>query len=120
MTLDEYDAFCAALPGSAFVTQWGGAHVWKIGGKVYAMARGDAREEVAVSFKTTPMAFEILSDAPGCRPAPYLASRGMKWIQRFGPETLDDDGLRAHLEESRLLVAQGLTKRARRELGLEG
>ncbi|MGG7566202.1 MmcQ/YjbR family DNA-binding protein [Rhodovulum sp. DZ06] len=118
MTLDEFDAFCAALPHSTFVRQWGDAHVWKIGGKVYAMGRSGEDGEVMVTFKATEMGFEILSDAPGCRPAPYMASRGLKWIQRTGPETLGDAELKAHVEESRRMVGAKLSKAKRAELGL--
>jgi len=38
MELDEYNAFCAALPATTTVVQWGGAHVWKVGGKMFAVA----------------------------------------------------------------------------------
>ena len=39
MTLDEYNAFCASLPAASHVVQWGGAHVCKVGGKVFAHRR---------------------------------------------------------------------------------
>ena len=38
MTLDEYNGFCASLAATTHVVQWGGAHVWKVGGKVFAIA----------------------------------------------------------------------------------
>jgi predicted DNA-binding protein (MmcQ/YjbR family) len=41
----------------------------------------------------------------------------MKWIQRYTPETLSDDDLKVYLEGSHKLVAAGLTKKLRRELG---
>ena len=47
----------------------------------------------------------------------FLASRGMKWIQRTGPETLNDDALRDYLANSHRLVASGLPKRVQKELG---
>ncbi|RUU07854.1 MmcQ/YjbR family DNA-binding protein, partial [Mesorhizobium sp. M6A.T.Ca.TU.002.02.2.1] len=28
MTLDDYNSFCASLPSTTHVVQWGGAHVW--------------------------------------------------------------------------------------------
>jgi predicted DNA-binding protein (MmcQ/YjbR family) len=118
MTLAEYNAFCATLPATTHVVQWGGAHVWKIGGKVFAIAGWSDREALAVTFKVSEMAFDILREQPGCRPAPYLASRGMKWIQRRTDETMDDAALRDYLRESRRLVVLGLTKKARAELGL--
>lgn len=122
MTLDDYNRFCASLPHASHVVQWGGAHVWKVGGKVFAIGGWSAPESdgetLAVTFKCSPAAFDILGEQPGLRPAPYLASRGMKWIQRQTNETMDDAALRDYLAESHRLVAQGLTKKLRREMGL--
>ena len=59
------------------------------------------------------MAFEILSDSPGLRPAPYMASRGLKWIQQYEQPGLSDDSLRDHIRASYDLVAAGLTRKAR-------
>jgi predicted DNA-binding protein (MmcQ/YjbR family) len=118
MILEEYNSFCASLPAATHVVQWGGAHVWKVGGKVFAIAGWSGGSELAVTFKVSEMAFDILREQPGCRPAPYLASRGMKWIQRQTAESMDDGALRDYLRESRRLVVAGLTKKARLELGL--
>ena len=73
---------------------------------------------MAVSFKCSPMGFDILREQPGLRPAPYLASRGMKWIQWLTGESMPDDALRDYLAESHRLAAAGLTKRVQAELGL--
>ena len=51
MTLDGYDAFCAGLPATSSVVQWGGGHVWKVGGKVFAIARTDDGVALSVTFK---------------------------------------------------------------------
>ncbi|WP_340691798.1 MmcQ/YjbR family DNA-binding protein [Hyphomonas sp.] len=118
MTLDAFTAFCKSLPQSTYVCQWGGSHVWKIGGKVYAIAGDDNGEITGVSFKVTPIAFHILKEQPGCRGAPHLASRGMKWIQRTSAETMSDDELLTYLRDSYRLVAAGLTKKLQKELGL--
>ncbi|MGY6247004.1 MmcQ/YjbR family DNA-binding protein [Bosea thiooxidans] len=118
MSPAAYNAFCAALPATSHVVQWGGADVWKVGEKVFAIARAQEDGEMAVSFKCSRMAFDILSEQPGLRPAPYLASRGMKWIQWLTPESMPDDALQDYLRESHRLVAAGLTKRLRAELGL--
>jgi predicted DNA-binding protein (MmcQ/YjbR family) len=40
MTYEEFNAFCRALPATTYVVQWGGSHVWKVGGKVFAIASG--------------------------------------------------------------------------------
>jgi predicted DNA-binding protein (MmcQ/YjbR family) len=123
MTLSDYNSFCAALLQTNHVIQWGGAHVWKVGGsagsKVFAVAGWqDEGEPLAVTFKCSPLAFELLKEMEGCRPAPYLASRGMLWIQRTRDADLDDAGLLEYLRESHRLAALNLTKKARRELGL--
>ena len=118
MTLDEFTAHCKSLPHSTYVCQWGGSHVWKIGGKVYAIAGDDNGEITGVSFKVTPIAFHILKEQPGCRGAPHLASRGMKWIQRTGDETMSDAELLTYIRDSYRLVAAGLTKKLQKELGL--
>jgi predicted DNA-binding protein (MmcQ/YjbR family) len=119
MTLDEYNAFCASLHSTTHVVQWGGAHVWKVGGKVFAIAGWSAGDGLAVTFKCSDIAYDVLKDQPGLRPAPYLASRGMKWIQRQTAVTMDDEALKDYLRESRRLVALNLTRKARSELGLE-
>ena len=123
MKLDAYNRFCGALPATSHVVQWGGAHVWKVGGKVFAIGgwNGGPAEETAelfVTFKVTELAYDILKEQPGCRPAPYLASRGMKWIQRMSGESLDDNALQDYLKESHRIVASGLSKKKRVELGL--
>ena len=118
MTLDEFDRFCAALPHSTHVVQWGDASVWKIGGKVYAIGGWNESEELAVTFKCAPMSFAILKDQPGLRPAPYLASRGLSWIQRFDSSSMDDAALMDYLAESRRLAASGLPKKLQIELRL--
>lgn len=118
MTLDEYNAYCASLPAATHVVQWGGAHVWKVGGKVFAIGGWDDGAELFVTFKCSQMSFDLLKEQPGCRPAPYLASRGMSWIQRFGDDALDDAALKDYLAESHRLAAARLTRRVRREIGL--
>ena len=118
MTYDDYDAFCASLPATTKVVQWGGAHVWKVGGKVFAIAGWSDGDTPFVTFKCAPAAFEILKEQPGLRPAPYLASRGMSWIQRTGDDAMSDEDLRAYISESHRLVVAGLTKKLRKELGL--
>lgn len=120
MRLEDYNAFCASLPHATHVVQWGGAHVWKVGGKVFAIAGWSDGEALAVTFKCSDAAYDILKEQPGLRPAPYLASRGMTWIQRRTAQTMDDAALKDYIAESHRLVASGLPKKVQRELGLAG
>jgi predicted DNA-binding protein (MmcQ/YjbR family) len=117
MIRDELTAFCAALPHATHVVQWGNADVYKIGGKVFAIV-GLGQSGDTITFKTSHMAFEILSDSPGLRPAPYMASRGLKWIQQFEKPGLSDESLRDHIRASYDMVAAGLTRKLRASLGL--
>ena len=117
MTYEEFNEFCRALPVTTYVVQWGGSHVWKVGGKVFAIG-GWAIDQASFTFKVSDIAYEMLKEAPGLRPAPYLASRGMKWIQHFAEPGLPDDALCEYIRRSHLIVSQGLSKKKRRELGL--
>jgi len=117
MTYEEFNAFCRGLPATTYVVQWGGSHVWKVGGKVFVIG-GWQDGEAAFTFKVSPLSYEILKGQPGLRPAPYLASRGLKWIQHFAMPGLDDSALRDYIGQSHAIVSQGLSKKKRIELGL--
>ena len=117
MTYEEFNAFCRNLPATTHVVQWGGADVWKVGGKVFAIG-GWGEEDARFTFKVSEISYQVLKDQPGLRPAPYLASRGLSWIQHYGEPGLTDDELRQYLSHSHQLVALGLSKKKRRELGL--
>jgi predicted DNA-binding protein (MmcQ/YjbR family) len=117
MTHEKFNVFCRALPATTYVVQWGGSHVWKVGGKVFAIASGQ-NNKWSFTFKVSDVAYEMLKDQPGLRPAPYLASRGMKWIQHFAKPGLSDAALRDYIRQSHFIVAQGLSKKRRVALGL--
>ncbi len=93
MTYDEFNAFCRARPATTYVVQWGGSHVWKVGGKVFAIG-GWQDDAPRFTFKVSEFSYELLKEQPGLRPAPYLASRGLKWIQQFARPGLSDVELR--------------------------
>ena len=122
ITLRKYNAFCDSLPATSHVVQWGGAHVWKVGGpagKVFAIGWFERGHHPGISFKVSDIGWEILRDAPGCIPAPYMASRGMKWIQSNDQPGLSTAELKAYLRTSHALAAENLTKKARKAFGLE-
>ena len=117
MTYEQFNKLCGAMAGTTYVMQWGGSHVWKVGGKVFAIGGWDTGT-AAITFKTSDIAFEMLSTQPGLRPAPYLASRGLKWIQHYDKPGLSNAELARYLRDSYRLVAQGLSKKKRAELGV--
>ncbi|WP_371223039.1 MmcQ/YjbR family DNA-binding protein [Roseovarius sp. 2305UL8-3] len=117
MTRDEFNSFCATLKATTHVVQWGNADVWKVGGKVFGICGWNKGKDAFV-FKASPLAYEVLQDQPGIRPAPYLASRGMKWLQVYDDPGLSDTELKEHLIASYEMVVAKLTRKLRAELGL--
>lgn len=89
MTPAKFNASCRTLPCAFHVVQWGNTDVWKVGGevegkieaKLFAVGFFSSGKHAGITFKVSDIAWEVLRDAPGLRPAPYLASRGMKWMQ---------------------------------------
>jgi len=118
MTRDDYNSFCATLPAATHVVQWSNSDVWKVCGKVFAVC-GWADDQPAFTFKVSDIAWEILPTMPGLRPAPYLASRGMKWVQHYAEPGLSDEELKNHITASYDMVKAKLTKKLRAELGLD-
>ena len=117
MTRDEFNAFCGAMRATSHVVQWGNADVWKVGGKVFAVCGWNEGKD-AFTFKAGDIAFEVLQQQPGIRPAPYLASRGMKWLQVYEEGAMSDATLKEHIVMSYDLVVAGMSKKKRGELGL--
>jgi predicted DNA-binding protein (MmcQ/YjbR family) len=116
MTREDYDVFCKSLPHATHIVQWGDASVWKIGGKVFAIGGWSGGDEFAVSFKCSKTSFAILSELPGLRPAPYLASRGLLWMQRIDARSLSDHDLTEYVRQSYAMVLAGLPKRTQAAL----
>ncbi|RMA41260.1 MmcQ/YjbR family DNA-binding protein [Rhodophyticola porphyridii] len=117
MTRDQFNRFCAGLKATSHVVQWGNADVWKVGEKVFAICGWNDGQD-AFTFKVGKIAFEVLGGEPGIRPAPYLASRGMTWLQVYEDGAMSDEMLHEHIEESYRLVVAGMTKKRRAELGV--
>jgi predicted DNA-binding protein (MmcQ/YjbR family) len=109
-----FDAFVKSLPGTSFVDQWG-SHVAKVGDKVFTLLSGDG-DQTRVVAKCTEESFEILTALEGISQAPYFAKR--KWVEIQATAPLSDDEMNHYLTRSYQLVAAGLTKKLRQELGI--
>ena len=119
MTYETFNDFCRSLQCVSYVMQWGDSHVWKVGGKVFAIGGWENADKPAFTFKTSKSDFHFLSDEPGYRPAPYFASRGMMWIQQYdAPDSEEEEELIYYLKESYRIVSLGLSKKKQKELGL--
>jgi predicted DNA-binding protein (MmcQ/YjbR family) len=117
MNRDEFNQFCKDMTATTHVVQWGNADVWKVGGKVFAICGWNDGPD-AFTFKVSDIAFEVLPETPGIRPAPYMASRGLKWLQHYAEPGLSDTELKTHIALSYDMVAAKLTKKLRSELGI--
>lgn len=96
--------------------QWGGASVWKVGGKIFAVcAPWGGGPHDKISFKCSPLAFRILREQPGIAPAPYLARA--EWVQVQEPDALTDTEIRRYIAEAYAIVSAKLTRAVRKELG---
>ena len=80
------------------------------------MAWFETGHEPGITFKVSDIGWEVLRDAPGCRPAPYMASRGLKWIQSYAKPGLSKGELKGYLRASYAMVAQALPRRVRSAL----
>lgn len=118
MTYEEFNALCESLPATTHVVQWGNADVWKVGAKVFAIGGWEKSATPAFTFKVSEQNYYFLEVKPGYRPAPYLAARGMKWIQQFDASAAEDEALEYYIRESHRIVSSGLTKKKQKELGL--
>jgi len=118
MTYEEFNKFCGSLLATSYVQQWGNSHVWKVDAKVFAIGGWEKSDLPAFTFKTSKLDFEVLKVQEGFRPAPYMASRGMIWIQLFDPTECDDEELQHYIEESYRIVSTGLSVKRQKELGL--
>lgn len=113
MTRIGFEAFILTLPKATLVRQWRDDSVAKIGGKVFALLDRDPGE---VWLKVSDMAYELLTELDGVRPAPYFARAG--WVAISAESPLGGDEVEAYIREAHRIVAGKLTRKTRAELGL--
>jgi predicted DNA-binding protein (MmcQ/YjbR family) len=112
LTRDEVEAYARGLRAVTKVVQWGGADVYKVGGKVFAVVGF----ENGLAFKVSEIGFVVLTDegGPG-RQAPYFAKGHWVIVDIDGTDIEDAAGW---IATSHSLIAAKLTKAAKAELGL--
>ena len=111
MTPQSFHTLAMALPGATHVVQWGGAHVYKVGGRIFAI-----QSDGSVSFKASDLAYEVMIETGMARPAPYLARA--KWVAMDDLPAIDADDMAGWLANAHALVAAKLTRAQRSALGL--
>ena len=108
-----FDAALAALPGVTFVDQWE-ARIAKVGGKVFCLLSDAAPHRLV--FKCGEGSFDILTALDGVEQAAYFAKR--QWVSVTQGSELSEDDLVAYATRSHPLIAKGLTRKLRAELGI--
>ena len=116
MSPDAFDRACLALPGAILSIQWGDDHVFKVGGKMFAVRGSGVTLGGGVSFKASDVAFEVLTESGQAAPAPYLARA--KWVHFADLDALDAEEVADWVTTAHGLIAAKLTRKARAELGL--
>ena len=108
-----FDEALGGLPGVSFVDQWD-ARVAKVGGKVFCLLSDAAPHRLV--FKCGEQSFDILTALDAVEQAAYFAKR--QWVSVTEGAPLSEDDLAAYIARSHALIASGLTKKLRAELGI--
>jgi predicted DNA-binding protein (MmcQ/YjbR family) len=116
MTLERFRQICLKQPGATEQIQWGADLVFKVGGKMFAVACTDAAypNAKACSFKADDESFAELCERDGVVPAPYLARA--KWVALDTWSALPDREIGELVGRSYTLVRAGLTRKAQAAL----
>jgi predicted DNA-binding protein (MmcQ/YjbR family) len=113
MTLEKFRKICLSFPAATEQIQWGADLVFKVGGKMFAVAATEPSSH-AVSFKCSDEGFAELLERDGVSPAPYMARAKWVALERF--DTLPDREVQDRLAEAYRLVFTKLTKKAQSEV----
>src|SRR5258708_40128043 len=108
MNIDQLRKLCLSFPGTTEQIQWGDNLLFKVGGKMFAVA---ALEPAAVwmSLKAKPENFAELTERPGIIPAPYRARA--KRIALESQDSLPAAEIAGLLRESDHLVLSNLPRK---------
>jgi len=114
MGIDWLREFCLSLPHTTEQIQWKDDLVFKVGGKMYAVAAFEPGA-LWVSLKCSDEDFAELTERPGVVPAPYLARA--HWIAIESETTLARAEMAQLLSRAHALVLAKLPKKTRASLG---
>jgi predicted DNA-binding protein (MmcQ/YjbR family) len=115
MNIDQLRELCLSFPGTTEQIQWGDHLLFKVGGKMFAIASLEPAD-VWLSLKASPEKFVGLTERPGVIPAPYLARA--KWIALQSQEALPKHELAELLRESYDMVLAKLPQKALQAISL--
>lgn len=108
MNIEKLRKHCLKLRGATEQIQWGADLVFKVGGKMFAVASTEPESGHRLSFKCTDEGFAELLEQHGIVPAPYMARA--KWVALERWDALPDAEIEARVRTSYDLVFAKLTK----------
>jgi predicted DNA-binding protein (MmcQ/YjbR family) len=117
MNIDWVRDYCKKMPHATESVQWGDDLVFKVGGKMFAVAVL-VPAKVWLSFKCSPEEFAELTERPGIIPAPYSAR--YHWVALETQDALALAELEQLLRQSYRLVVEKLPKKASAALSATG
>ena len=116
MRYAEVRAHLLSLPGATVTVQWGADHVFKVGGKMFAVMGPESARPHRIAFKASDESFHILTQQKDIMPAPYLARA--HWVYMKKLDALSSRELKAYLARAHAIIASGLPKKTQAALGL--
>jgi len=112
----DVEAFCLALPGATLDHPFGDSHVFKVGGKMFALIAMDGKRPSGLWFKAGEASYHILIEQEGISPCPYLARA--HWVAVEPLKVLKPSEIKTYLARAHGLIANRLSKKKRAELGI--
>src|SRR5260221_11921454 len=113
MDVERLRRLCLSFPKATEEVQWGDDLLFKIGGKMFAVAPLEPGPNW-ISFKCSPETFAELVERPGVIPAPYLARA--YWVALETHNAIAPKELNAILRQAYDLVFAKLPKKTQAEL----
>jgi predicted DNA-binding protein (MmcQ/YjbR family) len=114
MDIESARSFCLSLPAATEGIQWDNDLLFRIGGKMFAVAALDPASPNRLSFKCSPEKFEEMIELDGIIPAPYMARNKWVSLQRF--DALSDGEVKSLIKNSYEMVFAKLPKKVQAEL----
>jgi predicted DNA-binding protein (MmcQ/YjbR family) len=113
MDIDRLRKLLAGLPGATEQIQWEHNLVFKVGGKMFAVAPLESMQ-VQLCFKCSDEDFADLIERPGIIPAPYLARA--HWVALESESALPGPELERLLHQAHSLIVAKLPKKLQARL----
>ena len=113
MDIESLRRFCLSLPHATEGVQWDNDLLFRVGGKMFAVASLDVAP-TRVSFKCTPEKFAELVEQEGITPAAYMARN--HWVTLHRLDVLEEAETESLIRESYGMVWSKLTKKLQKEL----